>query len=122
MMTKEIPGKVQAVLDETRVELQKIYPKRLKEMILFGSYARGDFIEGSDIDIVLLLEQLTDITTEREQYLPVISRICLKHDTVVSIIPFDSQEFQNRETPLILNVMREGMKIATDAINRVPTS
>ena len=80
-------------------------------MILYGSYARGDYAEGSDIDLVLLLDQLTDVTAERKKYLPVISRISLEYDTVVSIVPFDAREFQTRRTPLILNVNREGIRV-----------
>ena len=110
-MANKIPKKVQKVLEETRKELKKIYPHRLKEIILFGSYARGDFVEGSDIDIALLLKELKDSYLEREKYFPVICRLSLEYDTVVSIIPFDYNEFQVRKTPLILNVQREGMHI-----------
>lgn len=80
-------------------------------MILFGSYARGDFAEGSDIDIALLLEELKDSSLEREKYLPVICRLSLKYDAVVSVIPFDYGEFQSKRTPLILNVQKEGIPL-----------
>ncbi len=108
---RKIPVKVRSILNETRDELRKIYHNRLKEMILFGSYARGDFVEGSDIDVILLLEQLTDIFVERERYLPIICQISLKYDMVISIIPFDSREFQKKRTPLILNAAKEGIRI-----------
>ena len=36
--------------------LKDIYGTALKRVILFGSYARGDEHEGSDIDILLLLD------------------------------------------------------------------
>lgn len=110
-MAKRIPKRVLTVINETRDELQKIYRDRLKEMILFGSYARGDFIEGSDIDIIMLLEHLTDIFAEREKYFPIISRISLKYDAVVSIVPFDYEEFQRKRTPLILNATKEGIRL-----------
>ncbi|MCU0286472.1 MAG: nucleotidyltransferase domain-containing protein [Acidobacteria bacterium] len=80
-------------------------------MILFGSYARGDYVEGSDIDIALLLEGLTDIYLEREKYFPVVCRISLQYDTVVSVIPFDYREFQEKKTPLILNVQKKGVRL-----------
>jgi predicted nucleotidyltransferase len=106
-----VPEKVQKILAEIRAELDKIYLNRLKEMILFGSYARGDFAEGSDIDIALLLEELKDSYLEREKYFPVICRLSLEYDTVVSIIPFDFREFQVKRTPLILNVQKEGVQL-----------
>jgi uncharacterized protein len=110
-MSKKIPAKVQIILDETRKELQKIYRDRLKDIILFGSYARGDFLEDSDIDIILLIENAKDIFAEREKYFPIVSRISLEYDKIVSIIPFDSREFLEKRTPLILNVNKEGIRI-----------
>lgn len=107
----QIPEKVQKILAEIRAELGKIYLNRLKEMILFGSYARGDFVEGSDIDIALLLEELKDSYLEREKYFPVICRLSLEYDAVVSVIPFDYREFQVKRTPLILNVQKEGVPL-----------
>lgn len=106
-----IPEKVQKIISDIRSELEKIYLHRLKEMILFGSYARGDYVEGSDIDIALLLEELTDSYREREKYFPVICRLSLEYDTVISVVPFDSLEFQAKRTPLILNVQREGVRL-----------
>lgn len=110
-MSRKIPERVQKILKKTRKELDKIYPERIKEMILFGSYARGDFTEDSDIDLMLLLDQIADVSVEREKYFPIISKISFDYDTVVSIVPFDYQEFQKKRIPLILNVNKEGIRI-----------
>ena len=80
-------------------------------MILFGSYSRGDFTEESDIDIALLIDKMENISSERKKYLSAISRLSLKYDTVISVIPFDYMTFQSKRTPLILNVTWEGIKI-----------
>ena len=45
-------------------KVRKILGKNLKQVILYGSYARGDYTEDSDIDI-MVLTTLTD--TEIEQ-------------------------------------------------------
>ena len=37
-------------------EVKKIYDKNLKKVILYGSYARGDFRDYSDIDVLVLLD------------------------------------------------------------------
>jgi predicted nucleotidyltransferase len=110
-VARKIPKRVQTILKEVREELKKIYHDRFKEMILFGSYARGDAADDSDIDIVLLLENVKDISTERDRYLPVTGQISLKYDTVVSVVPFDVQDFHQKRTPLILNVNKEGVRI-----------
>lgn len=109
-MKTKIPARVEEIIQETREELERIYADHLKEIILFGSYARGDFTNESDIDLILLLDKI-DASRERGKYSPVISRISLKYDTVVSVIPFEYEEFHRKRTPLILNVGKEGIKV-----------
>ena len=41
-------------------EVRKIYGNHLRKIILYGSYARGDFRPDSDIDIMILLD-LSDL-------------------------------------------------------------
>ncbi len=50
---------VKDLLNGYIVELQNIYGKHLQSVILYGSYARGDFTKDSDVDIMILLN-LTD--------------------------------------------------------------
>lgn len=106
-----IPANIYIILQEIRHEFQKIYDSRMKGVILFGSYARGDYSEGSDIDLILLLDKIDNLFCERERYLPIISQLSLKHDIVVSIIPMSIKEFESKRTPLILNAHREGVRI-----------
>ena len=42
---------VKNLLDGYIIELQNIYGRYLQSVILYGSYARGDFTKESDVDI-----------------------------------------------------------------------
>lgn len=110
-MAERVPKKIRKILDETRRELEKKYAHRFKQMILFGSYARGDHSKDSDIDIILLLNKSNSLSAERDIYLPIVSRLSLKYDTVISIIPMKVEEFRRKKTPLILNVQKEGISL-----------
>lgn len=110
-ISNRVPGHLRTILTETLESLRNIYRHRLKELILFGSHARGEQAPYSDIDLILLLEGVENETRERERYLPVISDISLKYDTVLSVIPFDTTTFNSKRTPLILNAQKEGIPL-----------
>lgn len=110
-MAERVPKKIRKILVETRRELEKKYAQRFKQMILFGSYARGDYSKDSDIDIILLLNKSNSLSAERDIYLPIVSRLSLKYDTVISVIPLRAEEFKKKKTPLILNVRKEGISL-----------
>lgn len=88
-----------------------MYANRLKDVILFGSYARGDYTKGSDIDLLLLLDHVEDMGVGRELYFSAICDLSLKYDTVVSVVPMDFEMYHSRTTPLILNARKEGIRI-----------
>lgn len=110
-MKKNLPKNVIKILDEVKECLEKIYGDKLKGIILYGSYARGDFTDGSDIDLIILLEYMTEPLKEREKYFDEIWKLDLKHDTVISIIPLKEEDYKTRRLPVILNARREGIQI-----------
>jgi predicted nucleotidyltransferase len=109
-MAKKLPKKVVQILAEVKSKLGALYPEQLKDVILFGSYARGDFVESSDIDL-LLLYQTPTLICERDRYFPVVCDLSLKYDTVLSVIQMDIKTFETRKSPLILNIQKEGRRL-----------
>ena len=48
--------KIKAVVAQFAKEAEKIYGTVLRAVILYGSCARGDFADDSDIDVMVLLD------------------------------------------------------------------
>jgi predicted nucleotidyltransferase len=110
MKNKKIK-EIEPILEEVKGSLQKIYGDKLKGIILYGSYARGDATEGSDIDLILLLDEIEDPVLEMEKYFDAIWKLDLKYDTVISILPIGEEEFRIRRLPVLLNAKKEGLII-----------
>jgi predicted nucleotidyltransferase len=68
MLHKKLPKKVQQIVQEAKEQLQAIYSGHLQEMILFGSYARGDYTKGSDIDLLILVLKYTSFLKPTREY------------------------------------------------------
>jgi predicted nucleotidyltransferase len=60
-MDRAIPAFLRSPLEAYAVRLRAIFGKRLREIRLFGSYARGEAHEDSDIDVLVLVDGLTDL-------------------------------------------------------------
>lgn len=56
----QIPKEIAGIIQEFNKGVNEILGNRVKKVILYGSYARGDYNESSDIDIMIL----TDLTDE----------------------------------------------------------
>ena len=59
-----MPEVTNVLLERYVEEIKKIYGEQLKSVILYGSYARGDFKADSDIDVMILVD-LSDIEIEK---------------------------------------------------------
>ncbi|VVB90355.1 Nucleotidyltransferase domain protein [uncultured archaeon] len=110
-MKKKIPKTIKTILTDVKKSLKNIYGDKLKDIILYGSYARGDFTEGSDIDLIILLKDIKEPAAERKKYFDAIWELDLKYDAVISIMPLKEDEYRTRKLPLILNAKREGFSI-----------
>ena len=51
-----MPQTMQSLIEKYIMEIREIYGTHLKRIILYGSYARGDFKADSDVDIMILLD------------------------------------------------------------------
>ena len=68
-------------------DLEDLYRDRLKAVVLFGSRARGDAHPESDIDLLVVLDQVDSRWQELSRMSDVLWRHSLEHDVVVTEIP-----------------------------------
>ncbi len=102
---------IRDILIELKEALQKRYGTKLKSIMLFGSYARGEQKDGSDIDIAIILEDFSHACTEIEHTGDIVSSLSLKFDTLISLVPIKEQDWHKRKTALISNIKRDGVAL-----------
>jgi predicted nucleotidyltransferase len=102
---------LQNILEEVKDALQKLYKDNLVEIILYGSYARNDFNENSDVDLLVVLNKLNSAGKEIDNIVDAIYDINLKYNTLISVVPISNDDYRSINSPLLLNVRKEGVLI-----------
>lgn len=110
-MNRGIPADIRPLLGEARSVLEKVFGERLEAIILYGSHARGDATEGSDIDLIVLLDDMDTPVSELQRCSKEIHQLDLLYDTLISIIPIDARQYETRRLPIILNAKGEGIPL-----------
>jgi predicted nucleotidyltransferase len=93
-------------------ELRELYGERLKQVLLFGSWARGDAHPESDIDLLVVLDRIESRREEWARMDEILDRHSLENDTIVCEIPVSEAELQAAEIPLLMRVQAEAVRIA----------
>lgn len=103
--------KTKSILKEVREGLKGIYGERLRGAFLYGSHSRGEATAGSDIDIAVILDDFDDSWREIESSGELVSRLSLKYGVVLCLLPLREKDFLYRNSPLIMNIRKEGIPL-----------
>lgn len=107
-----MPLEIHALLTQYLLEVQKIYSTHLKSVILYGSYARGDFTSDSDVDIMLLVDLSPE---EMNAYSDALSELGYEYNVNYDIwmmpVVKNLQHFEQwvAAYPFYTNVQKEGV-------------
>jgi predicted nucleotidyltransferase len=97
------------VLDYLKRELCELLKDRLKQLILFGSYARGNFNDESDVDFLLVTS--TKLTAEEKEKITEIElNVLTQYKLFITVIP-EVEEFVISYSwlPFYRNIEKEGI-------------
>ena len=90
---------------------RKIYGDKLINLVLYGSQARDDATEDSDIDMMVILKSPVSPGDEIFRMGEVKNQINLKYDQLISVLPISEEDFLCKDTLLLENIRREGIAL-----------
>jgi predicted nucleotidyltransferase len=97
-------------LKEIKKEIAKILGTNDFELIVFGSYARGEAREDSDLDLLLLTKEKIDWKKEHELIDFLVNKYLKKYKLLISITPMNEDE-KEYEVFLWNSIEKEGVKV-----------
>ena len=102
---------VETISLETARRVPEMIREHLKQIILFGSYARGDYTEESDIDIAILVDcDRKDTSRYADDLIRLSSEMDLSNMVVDNFICLPYLEFIEKKSyyPFYSNIEKEG--------------
>jgi predicted nucleotidyltransferase len=95
-------------LDFLLQELRQQLGPHLRQVILFGSRARGDSSPDSDYDCLLVMDQLPP-TTEAVIG-DITGKFLYQYDVLLSLFPVLEKQYQQKiYDPFLMNIRKEGV-------------
>lgn len=110
-LTRIVNTEVGTMLEELRSALERLYGDRLRQVILYGSQARGEANEDSDVDVVVVLAGSIVPGREIDRMLDLVVELNEKYGTLISVYPVSEENYQATQSPLLINVRREGVAV-----------
>jgi len=101
--------KIDRIIKEFKEKNKKLYGNRLKGLVLYGSWARGEGTEHSDIDLAVILEGEVIPGKEIDKMIDIITEIGLKYKILISVYPVSENIFYTAKSPLLINIRKEGI-------------
>lgn len=108
----QLPSDLTELLGRLDKDLKALYGERYRSLVLYGSYARGEADEGSDVDLLLLLEGEVDPTHEILRTEPIEWPLSLEAGYTVSLLPVGVEKYGLSRQPFLCNARDEGIVVS----------
>ncbi len=98
-----------AAIDAFKAAVAEHYGGRLDRVVLYGSHARGEATEASDVDLMLVLGGEVQPGREIDALADLIWELLVEHGVLLSVFPVSAQDYASRKSPLLINARRDGV-------------
>lgn len=106
-----MPIQVQKLLKQLKTGLSRVYGNQLNAVYLYGSFARGDNVEGSDLDVVVILKDFQRRAAEIRRTSKLVGDLSLDYEITVSPLFLREKEWDTNRFALLRNIKAEGVAV-----------
>jgi predicted nucleotidyltransferase len=103
--------KIKRLVDRVKAHLHETYGEGIRRVILYGSYARGEQTEDSDVDVLVLTDPSLKPSEVRKNLSGLLFDMLVDEGELVSVIVIPEDYFDEHNLPFMLNVRNEGVAI-----------
>ncbi len=100
---------IEPVLKQFREKTERLYGQRLKNIILYGSWARNEATQDSDIDLAIVLSGDVVAGKEIDRLIDIVTDINLNYGVLLSVYPVSENDYTEVNSPLLMNLRKEGV-------------
>ncbi len=97
-------------LKEFSKRVREEYGENVKDIILYGSAARGEAREDSDLDVAVIFEG--DVLEAWRKFAEIAFDIMLETGHYISVQVLSTKDLKRQYNPYIRNVVNEGIMVA----------
>lgn len=111
MCTEDILKKITQIMADT---YYRVFGEAIEKILLYGSYARKDNTDDSDIDLVAIVHgDRQELQNKLKQIWDISSELELEYEVIISptIIPYDEYMKYKDDVPYYQNIQKQGIKI-----------
>ncbi len=99
------------LLNEIKARLHSAHGNRLRGLVLYGSEARGDAGADSDIDLLVLLDKVSDYGRDLDTNLRALYPLALETGRPISAKPVSAEQYETVDCPLYREAHQEGVVV-----------
>lgn len=108
------PEPIKDVVHEFYQAVKAEFQDNLSDVLVFGSWARGDADEESDVDLLVILKKIPDYWKEKNKITDIAYNIGYnaKKVLMLSTVLMDEKTFLSDEpSPFLMNVRKDGKRV-----------
>jgi len=97
------------IAEEAARRLADAFGQRLRQVVFFGSWVRGEAHEESDIDLLVVLDHVANRARERDQIVDALFDLEADSKRAIEAFPVALRDVRQRSRPFLKAALDDGM-------------